>query len=104
MKILFGATATILTVSLGACGSGGNLRSAAEYGAPSVSPLTHPSYNPYAAYGDERGHWRPEVVDRDGRLARPREPTTENNRAEYESAPWAIESIGALDSSPRGTF
>jgi len=103
MKILFNMTAIVLALALSACGSGGNLRSAGEYNAPPAPALTHPYYSPYAAYGDERGKWRPEVVDRDKRLIRPQEPATDYDRADYEGIPWAVGLAGALVTIP-GTF
>jgi hypothetical protein len=104
MKILFGPTATVLALALGACGSGGNLRPVGEYNAPSPPAVRHPAYSPYAAYADEQGNWRPKIFDREGSMVRPQEPATENDRARYEDAPWAIHSTKALASAPRGTF
>ena len=104
MKILFEATATVLALALGACGSGGNLRSAGEYNAPSPPAVSHPVYSPYAAYGDGRGNWRPKVFDREGQLVTPSEPATALDRPGYESAPWAIGSTKTLGIIPPGTF
>jgi hypothetical protein len=104
MKILFGAAVTALAVGLSACGSGGNVRSAGDYNAPSAPKLTHPAYSPYAAYGDERDSWRPDVADREELLVRPCDPATEYDRPAYESAPWTVGSTGALAAAPPGTF
>lgn len=104
MKILFGTAVTVLVVGLSACGSGGNVRSTTEYTAPSASKLTHPAYSPYAAYGDERENWRPEVANRDGSLVRPQEPATEYDRADYDCVPLSVGSAGALVTAPPGTF
>lgn len=104
MKTFPDATTIALVLALSACGSSGNLRSTGEYDAPPAPTLTHPYYNPYAANGDERANWRPEVVDREGQLVRPREPAIDYGRAGYESAPWAIDYAKAPAAAPLGTF
>ena len=57
------ATPTLLLLSLAACGSGGNLKSVADYMAPPAPAIRHSLYDPGAAYGEARATWRPPVAD-----------------------------------------
>lgn len=91
-------------LGLAACGSGGNLKSAKDYSVPPPPPITHPDYNPYAAYGEARATWRPAVHDRNGTIQRPVEPSSQWDRPAYESAPWATGAGRSPFSGPPGTF
>src|ERR1700738_2358733 len=88
MKPLSFAAISALVLSLAACDHG-NVKSAADYDPPPPPPITHPAYNPYAAYGEANAIWQPPVVDRSGGIVKPEEPATEWSRPNYEGAPWA---------------
>lgn len=92
-----------LSVPLAACSSG-NVRTAASYNAPPPPPVQHPFYDPYASYGEANAIWRPPVVDRNGTIVKPYEPSTQGTRPNYESAPWATGASGGSPSAPPGTF
>jgi hypothetical protein len=92
-----------LSIPLTACSSG-NVRTAADYEAPPAPTVRHPFYDPYAAYGESNATWRPPVIDRNGTLVKPVEPSTQATRPSYESAPWATGAAGGSRSAPLGTF
>jgi hypothetical protein len=92
-----------LTVPLGACSSG-NVRTAGSYNAPPSPAVLHPFYDPYASYGEANAIWRPPVVDRNGTIVKPYEPSTQGTRPDYEHAPFAYGAAGGSRSSPSGTF
>ena len=92
-----------VALSLIGC-SGGNLRSASDYNAPPAPPVKHPSYNPYAAYGEANATWRPPVFDRNGTVVKPDDPAVDYRRPEYENAPWATGAEGGSALAPPGTF
>ena len=94
----------LLTISLAACGNGGNLQSAKDYHVPPPPVVAHSTYNPYAAYGEARATWRSPVVDRDGTIQKPVEPSSQWDRPEYENAPWATGAGRSVFSGPPGTF
>ncbi len=104
MRITRLATPTLLLLSLAACGSGGNLKSVADYTAPPAPPIRHPLYDPGASYGEARATWRPPVADRDGGIVRPSEPATEAGRPDYEGASWATGAGRSAFQAPPGTF
>ena len=98
----------ILTITLGfglsACSHGANLQSAKDYDVPPPPPVVHPSYNPYAAYGETPATWRPPVYDRNGTIQKPIEPSSQWDRPDYEHAPWATGAGRSPFSGPSGTF
>lgn len=98
-NITFGVVALVLT----ACGSG-NLKSARDYNGPSAPSVTHPYYNPYAAYGEANATWTPPVWNRNGTVVKPADPNVELGRPPYESAPWTTGALGGRASAPPGTF
>ncbi len=91
-------------VGLTGCGSGGNLKAVADFRIPSPPPVTHPYYNPYAAYGEARATWRPPVYDRDGTIQKPAEPAMQWDRPNYEGASWATGAGRSPFGGPPGTF
>ncbi len=98
-------TATIASLLiLTSCGNGGNLKSAKDYNVPPPPPIVHPAYNPYAAYGEARATWRPPVIDRDGTIQKPSEPSSQYDRPNYEGSSWATGAGRSVFSGPPGTF
>ena len=93
----------VLAASLAAC-SGGNVKSAKDYSAPTAPPVWNPLYNPYAAYGEADATWRPLVWNRDGTIVKPAEPSSQSDRPQYEFAPWATGAPGGSKYAPPGTF
>jgi len=102
MRLAF--TAAVLTISLAGCGSDPNLKSAKDYHPPAPPAIAHPEHNPYAGYGEARATWRPPVVDRDGTVQKPTEPSSQYDRPEYENAPWATGAAQSPFGGPAGTF
>lgn len=98
------ALVPLLAFCLAACGSGGNLQSAKDYDVPPPPPVAHPVYNPYAAYGEANATWRPPVIDRDGTIQKPVEPSSQWDRPSYENAPWATGAGRSVFAGPAGTF
>lgn len=96
--------AFLLAASVTACGKPPNLKSASDYNSPPPPPINHPLYNPYAAYGEARATWRPPIVDRDGNIQKPYDPSTAAGRPNYELAPWATGAGRSPFSAPAGTF
>jgi hypothetical protein len=92
-----------LFIPLSACASG-NVRTANSYTSPSSPAVSHPFYDPYAAYGEANATWRPPVFDRNGMIVKPFEPSTQGTRPDYEHAPWASGAAGGSQLSPPGTF
>ena len=92
-----------LTLPLTACASG-NVRTANSYSAPPSPAVIHPSYDPYAAYGEANATWRPPVVDRNGTIVKPVEPSTQGTRPDYEHSTWASGAAGGSQLTPPGTF
>ncbi len=104
MKYTFLTALSASLFALAACGSGGNLKSAADYHPPPPPPVAHPFYNPYAAYGEARATWRPPVFDRDGTIQKPAEPASQWDRPNYEGASWATWAGRSPFAGPPGTF
>ncbi len=100
-SLLAAIAATLL--ALAGCSSG-NLKSAKDYDAPPPSPIRHPAYNPYAKYGEANATWRPPVVDRDGTIQKPAEPSSQWDRPAYEGSGWASGEARSVFSGPPGTF
>ncbi len=103
MRISPALAALPVALSLMGC-SGGNLKSASDYHAPPAPPVRHPSYNPYAPYGEANATWRPPVFDRDGTVVKPADPASDYRRPDYEHAPWATGAEGGSALAPPGTF
>lgn len=104
MKSALLAALSASLLGLAACGSGGNLKSTADYRGPPPPPVTHPFYNPYAAYGEARATWRPPVFDRGGTIQKMTEPASQWDRPDYEGASWATGAGRSPFSGPPGTF
>ena len=93
-----------LAFGLAACGSGGNLKTAKDYDVPPPPPVAHPVYDPYAAYGEARATWGPPVIDRDGTIQKPSDPSSQWDRPDCENAPWATGAGRSVFSGPARTF
>ena len=103
MKFTLLALIAVSLVSLTSCSSG-NLKSAKDYNVPPPPPIQHPSYNPYASYGEAHATWWPPVVDRDGMIQKPAEPASQWDRPNYEDSGWASGAARSVFSRPPGTF
>ena len=103
MHLSCNVLAMVFAVFLSAC-SGGNIKSARDYNAPAAPPVRHPYYNPYAPYGEANATWTPPVWDRNGTIVKPADPSVEEGRPPYESAPWATGASGGGTFAPPGTF
>ena len=88
---------------LAAC-SGGNLKTASDYSAPSAPTVRYPTYNPYAPSGTAKATWVPPVVNRHGTVVRPNDPSVLSGRPDYEHAEWATGAGGGDRLAPPGTF
>lgn len=104
MKFILLTALAASMLALTGCGSGGNLKSAADYHPPPPPRVAHPFYNPYAAYGEARATWRPPVFDRDGTIQKPAEPASQWDRPDYEGASWATGASRSPFAGPPGTF
>ncbi len=96
--------AGLLLLGLAACATPPNLKSASDYDAPKAPPVSHPLYDPYAAYGQANATWRPPVIDRNGTIVKPYDPLVEQGRPDYEHAEWATGAAGGSTRAPPGTF
>lgn len=92
-----------LSIPLAACSSG-NVHAQADYDAPPAPTVRYPFYDPYAAFGEANATWRPPVIDRNGTVVKPIEPSTQATRPNYESGPWATGAAGGSRNAPPGTF
>jgi hypothetical protein len=63
-----------------------------------------PVYNPYAPYGEANATWTPPTFNSDGTIVKPTEPSTQDDRPSYETAPWANGASGGSQLAPPGTF
>lgn len=88
---------------LTAC-SGGNLKTASDYSAPSAPTVRYPTYNPYSTYGTANATWVPPVVNRHGTVVRPNDLGVLSGRPDYEHAEWATGAAGGDRLAPPGTF
>jgi hypothetical protein len=91
-------------LSVSACASPPNVRSANDYDAPAAPPMKHPLYDPYAPYGQANAIWRPPVINRDGTIVKPTDPAEQAQRPDYEHAAWATGAAGGSVLAPPGTF
>ena len=96
--------AGLLLLGLAACVTPPNVKSASDYDAPKAPPVRHPLYDPYAAYGQANATWRPPVIDRNGTIVKPYDPSVEQGRPDYEHAEWATGAAGGSTRAPPGTF
>jgi hypothetical protein len=93
----------LLTLALAACASG-NIKKVSDYHPPPPPPMQNPVYDPYSGYGEANAIWTPPVYDRDGTIVKPTEPSTQDGRPSYETAPWATGASGGSKFTPPGTF
>lgn len=91
------------SLPLAAC-SNGNVRAPGDYYALRPPAVAHPFYDPFAAYGEANATWLPPVIDRNGTIVKPWEPSTQASRPHYEQAPWATGAAGGSRWAPVGTF
>jgi hypothetical protein len=96
--------AGLLLLTLAACSTPPNVKSASDYNAPSARAVKHPLYDPYAAYGQANATWRPPVVNRAGTIVKPSDPSVDEGRPDYEHAQWATGAAGSSTLAPPGTF
>jgi len=97
------ALAVLPLLALAACAHG-NVKKLSDYSAPPPPRMHNPTYDPYAGYGDANATWTPPVYNRDGTIVKLAEPSTQNDRASYETAPWATGASGGAQFAPPGTF
>jgi hypothetical protein len=93
----------IALATLAACSSP-NVRSASSDHAPTAPAVRNPDYNPYAPYGEANATWMPPTFNRDGTIVKPAEPSTQDDRPGYETAPWSNGASGGSQVAPPGTF
>ena len=96
--------AGLLILSMAACSTPPNLKSARDYDAPAAPPVRHPHYDPYAAYGQANATWRPPVINRSGTIVKPFDPQIAQGRPDYEHSEWATGAVGGNTQAPPGTF
>ncbi|WP_158803490.1 hypothetical protein [Acidisoma sp. L85] len=96
--------AGLVLLSLAACSTPPNVRSASDYDAPAAPRVKHPLYGPYAGYGQANATWRPPVVNRAGTVVKPSDPSVDEERPDYEHAQWATGAAGGSTLAPPGTF
>jgi len=92
-----------IALTLAACATT-NVKSARDYHPPPAPQVRDPVYDPYAGYGTANATWTPPVFNRDGTIVKPAEPASQNDRAAYETAPWATGAWGGARYAPPGTF
>jgi hypothetical protein len=97
---------SLLLVSLAACSTPPNVRSASDIDAPAAPrvKVKHPLYDPYSGYGQANATWRPPVVNRAGTVVKPVDPSVDEERPDYEHAQWATGAAGGSTLAPPGTF
>ena len=93
-----------LALCVAGCASPPNVHSANDYNAPKAPPVLHPFYDPYAPYGQANATWRPPVIDRNGTIVKPADPSVSAQRPDYEHADWATGAAGGSAAAPPGTF
>src|ERR1700739_2966635 len=102
MRIVRAVVVPLSLAGLLAACSSGNVKSAKDYDPPEAPPVVHPTYDPYAAYGQANAIWAPPVFDRAGTAVKPHEPSTSLDRPDYEHAPWATGAAGSSQGAPAG--
>ena len=103
MRLILFLAPVAAVLALTAC-SGGNLKTARDYSAPSTPTVRYPSYNPYSTYGTANATWVPPVENRHGTVVRPNDPSVLSGRPDYEHAEWATGAAGGDRLAPPGTF
>ena len=98
---VFCSVATVL--GLAGCASG-NVKTASAYHAPPAPPVHHPYFTPFAAYASTNATWAPPVFNRWSTIVKPRDPSTDWTRPDYEAAPWSIGAKPSPYGGPAGTF
>ena len=99
------ATFFCLTIlGLAGCHEAPNIKSAGDYDPPLAPPLLRPYYNPYAPYGQANATWTPAVINRNGTVVKPADPSVNAGRPDYERALWATGAAGGSNAAPPGTF
>ena len=93
-----------LMLALTSCHAPPNIQSASDYDPPAAPPVKHPYYDSYAAYGEANATWRPPVINRNGTIVAPADPSVAYGRPDYEHAPWATGAAGGSAEAPPGTF
>ena len=99
MRLFRFVAATAATLTLAGC-SGGNLKTASDYSAPSAPPVRYSTYNPYSTAGTANAIWVPPVVNRHGTVVRPNDPGVLSGRPDYEHAEWATGAARGDRSAP----
>ncbi len=94
----------LIALAVAACSTPPNVKSASDYDAPAAPPVQHPHYDPFAAYGQANATWEPPVVNRDGTIVKPSDPSVDQGRPDYEHADWATGAAGGGTQAPPGTF
>jgi len=94
----------VLALCLTACATPPNVKKVSDYSAPTAPEIRDPFYNPYAPYGSENATWSPPTFNRDGTIVKSAEPFSQDDRADYEHAPWATGAAGGSQFAPPGTF
>lgn len=78
----------------------GNVQPSSSWHAPATPVVRNPSFDPYQPFAQANATWRPPILNRDGTIVKPAEPSSQSSRPDYESTPWAT---GAGDPAA-GTF
>lgn len=97
------ASLIALGLALAGC-TGGNLRSPGDYNAPPAPTVRQSEYDPFAGPGSANATWMPPVINRNGTIVRPYDPSVMSGRPDYEHATWATGAAGGTAAAPPGTF
>lgn len=92
-----------LGLALAGC-AGGNLRWPGDYSAPAAPRVRQSEYDPFARPGSANALWMPPIINRNGTIVRPYDPSVMSGRPDYEHASWATGAAGGSASAPPGTF
>jgi hypothetical protein len=92
-----------VALALSGCAAG-NLRSAGDYHAPAAPTVRHPEYDPFSRPGSANATWMPPIINQNGTIVRPYDPSVMAGRPDYEHARWATGAAGGDASAPPGTF
>jgi hypothetical protein len=95
----------ISALNLAGCATPPNVKPPNSHNAPPPPQIKNTYYDPYAAYGSANATWVPPVIDRQGTIVKPTDPSTQGaNRPDYEHAQWASGAHGGDHLHPPGTF
>jgi predicted small lipoprotein YifL len=97
----------LVTSALAGCAlSPPNVKPPSAYNALTPPLIKNTFYDPYAAYGSANATWVPPVVDRQGTIVKPADPSTQGHpyRQDYEHSEWATGASGGSQLRPPGTF